>query len=288
MGAFIVFIISYLLYNKNMEQLKDFRWDLLIAPAVYILVGILIYLIIRHSARRIIIRSERRLKDGGKRRLETIQNLILSVIKIVIATIVILAILGKFGVDVSSLVAGLGIMTAVVGLALQDLGKNIVAGFGIILDGDFALGDVVNIDGFEGTVITMGLRTTKIQDYCGQIKTISNRNISSVVNYSDSGTLARVDVGTPYGLDPKKIEVALKNVKKRVDGHFEEYITGPVDILGIESLGESSVIWRVEVLCKPYCHFQAERILNREIMDEFTRAKIDIPFPQLTVHQARN
>ncbi|MBR3180766.1 mechanosensitive ion channel [Candidatus Saccharibacteria bacterium] len=108
----------------------------------------------------------------------------MSALKYVMMILVLLVILADFGVNVSSLVAGFGIITAIFGLAFQDLIKDFIAGVAIIVEDQFSVGDVVEIDDFKGTVIDIGLKTTEIRDKTGKVKIIANHNIDGLINCS--------------------------------------------------------------------------------------------------------
>ena len=159
----------------------------LIYSAVYLLIVFAIYLILR----RILTVTMRR--AGGKKttpaqkqRIETVSQMLRSVLKYTMLIIVLLVVLADLGVNVSSLVAGLGILTAVLGLAFQDMIKDFIAGVTILIENQFCVGDVVEIDGFKGEVISVGLKTTEIKNAAGQVKIIANHSIDGIINDSKS------------------------------------------------------------------------------------------------------
>ena len=157
----------------------------LINSAIYILFVFIIYLILRRVLKIMFTRTKsRRLNSQQKQRVRTVSQLVASILKYIMLILVILVILADFGVNVSSLIAGLGITAAVVGLAFQDMIKDIIAGITIITEGQFSVGDVIEVDGFKGTVISVGLKTTQIENREKQVKIISNHNVDGVINYS--------------------------------------------------------------------------------------------------------
>ena len=100
-----------------------------------------------------------------------------------IIIITIVAILAVWGFNVTTLVAGLGLGTAIIGLAFQDLAKDLIAGFSIISEGDYEIGDTISVDGFMGEVVFMGLKTTRIRDFKGATYIVCNRYMDKVINY---------------------------------------------------------------------------------------------------------
>lgn len=176
----------------------------LILPILYIILGILVYSLIKKLIDKTL--KIENVKSHHKQRIKTIKSLILNIIKYIIVIIVTLAILSVFGVNVRSIATGLGITTAIIGLAFQDLAKDLIAGFSIITENQYEIGDTIEVDDFMGEVISLGLKTTKIKDYKGAIKIIANHNMDKIINYSLSNALAVVDVGVGYEHSPESVE----------------------------------------------------------------------------------
>ena len=107
-----------------------------------------------------------------------------NVFKYLILIFVVLGILKLYGVDTTSIIASIGVFAAVIGLAFQDILKDVLAGASIIFDNKYAVGDVVQINGFTGTVIEFGLRTTKIKSFSGEVKSIGNSSFNEVINFN--------------------------------------------------------------------------------------------------------
>ena len=93
-------------------------------------------------------------------------------------------ILNLYGINTTSIIASLGVASLVIGLAFQDIIKDFLAGIFIIFDNEYAVGDTVEINGFKGEVISLGLKTTKIKAYTGEVKALSNSSFTEVINYS--------------------------------------------------------------------------------------------------------
>ncbi len=257
-----------------------------IAGLVYLLVGILFYILFRVAVKKILGYSKNRLSEKQQKHLETIESLIVGLSKYVILLAVILATLATYGINVSSLLAGLGIATAVLGLAFQDMARDIIAGVSIVAQGLFEVGDIIEIDGFTGKVIALGLKTTRIQNWKGPVKIITNRNISEVINYTKTHSIAIVDVYASYDAPTEKVVEALEAVKKRLDGKLENTID-EIMVWGLMDLEESGVKYRISVKTEPYKHFKTQRIFRKEIKDEFVKRKIKIPYKQIVVHEEK-
>ena len=261
----------------------EFTPEKAIIGVTYLLVGILVYILFRSAVRNILEYSKSKLSEKQQHRLSTIESLIIGLSKYVIFLAVLLATLATYGVNVSSLLAGLGIATAVLGLAFQDMAKDIIAGISIVAQGLFEVGDVIEVGGFTGRVISLGLKTTKIQNWKGPVKIITNRNISEVINYTKTHSIAIVDVLASYDHPSEKVIEALESIKGRLEGKLEN-TTDEIKVWGVMDLGESGVKYRISVKTEPYKHFEIQRIFRKEIKAEFMKRKIKIPYKQIVVH----
>ena len=137
-------------------------------PIVYILIGVALNIILGKVVDKITAKHKN--SSGKDKRKDTIINLGKSICKYLILIFVVLGILNLYGVDTTSIIASLGVFAAVIGLAFQDILKDFLAGVSIIFDNKYAVGDTVSINGFIGTVVSLGLRTTKIRSSSGEIK----------------------------------------------------------------------------------------------------------------------
>ncbi len=258
----------------------------IIVALIYIAIGFIIHTIIRRIVNKTTIFRQSHLNKEQSQKIKTIQMITLNISKYLITILVVLAILALYGVNVKSILAGLGIGTAIIGLAFQDLAKDIIAGIFIITENQYEVGDTIEIDGFMGEVISVGLKTTKIKNFKGAVKIVSNRNMDKIINYSLNNSLAVIEVGVSYDHSPKEVESVLNNLFKKLEGSIAE-VKGEYQILGIEQLADSSVIYKIAVEVEPMQQFVVERKLRREIKLAFDEANIKIPYPQIEVHNGK-
>ena len=263
----------------------DINLELIILPIVYIVIGIVAFKFLK----RIIVKATDRhknLKAAQRQRVNTLRTLIINIIKYLIVIFVILAILSVFGINVKSILAGLGIGTAIIGLAFKDLATDLIAGFSIITEGEYEIGDTIEVDGFMGEVVFIGLRTTRIRNFKGATKIISNHYMDNIINYSDNNSLAVVDVAVSYESDEKKVEETFDKLFKRLNGNIP-HATKDLELWGVNDLSDSSVVYRVVVETEPMKHVATERFLKKEIKKELDEANIKIPYPQVEVHNGK-
>ena len=141
----------------------------------------------------------------------TIVKLLNSFIKYLSVIILILIVLGTWGVNTSTLLASAGILALIVGLGAQPLIADIIAGLFIVFDDDYQVGDIIVLDDFRGTVKEIGIRNTKITDSCGNVKIVNNIKIASMINMSNNLSLALVDISIDYDEDLEKTEKLLND-----------------------------------------------------------------------------
>lgn len=257
-------------------------------PILYTVVAILFNYILKKIIHTVIAAKEKNLeKDSyNYKKTETLRVLISNFLKYIIFIFLVLAILTVYGVDVSSVLAGLGIVGLVLGLALQDFAKDIIAGIGIVLENQYAIGDIITVGEFTGEVIFLGLKTTRIRSWDGKVKIIANHNITEVINYSMADSVAIVDVGISYDENPEKVEKLLSKLSGTLTSKLPD-LKGDVQVLGIEKLDDSAVVYRVMAQTKPMAHYNVQRMMRKEIKSFLDKENIKIPYPQIEVHHGK-
>ena len=256
-----------------------------VGPIIVALVSLVIYYIIKNIINNAFKLEKKHLtnKKIDLRRQKTLCNLIVNVVKYLLLIVDIVIILGIFGINTTAIVTSLGVVGVVIGLALQDILKDFISGFTIMLENKYTIGDTVKIGTFTGEVIDLTLKTTKIKAFTGEVAIISNRNVVEVINYSIENSVAIVDVSISYESDISKVEIILNNLFERLNKEIKG-LKGPITILGINSLNSSSIDIRITAQTKPMKHFEIQRILLKEIKEEFDKQNIIIPFPQMVLH----
>jgi small conductance mechanosensitive channel len=257
-------------------------------PIIYIFIAIIINGIIKRIIDKLLEKKQKNLSKSSYnyKKTETFKVLVKNIIKYIIIIFLILAILTVYGIDVTSVLAGLGIVGVVIGLALQDLAKDIIAGVSIILENQYAIGDIISIGDFKGEVIFLGLKTTRIKNYEGQVKIIANRNATEVINYSMEDSLAIVDIDVSYEEDNDKVEKVLTNLAEELTNTLPK-LKGKVELLGIQELSSSSVRYRIIAPTNSMAHFETERKIRKLVKERLDKEHIKIPYPQIEVHNGK-
>lgn len=194
----------------------------------------------------------------------TILTIFNNVVKYVILVIAILTILATWGIDTKALVASLGVAGAVAGLALQDMIKDFLGGTDILTENQFKVGDNIEVNGFRGDVIYLGMKTTKIRAYTGEIKIIANRNINEVINYSLMSSTCAIDIKLAPENEIEKAETALKKIIDTVSKQVT-YLKKPIKILGIDELNDKYFVLKIEAEVPAQKNFEFNRIFLKEV-----------------------
>lgn len=263
----------------NFKKILDFltSWKF-IGPSVYIIIGVICYSIIIKLINNLVKRKRKK----TNRKEDTVINLIKNIIKYIIILVVILLILETYGVNTTSILASVGILGVVVGLAFQDTIKNMLSGILIIFDNRYSVGDTVRINDFTGVVKSLGLQTTKIEAYTGEVFTISNSNINTVINYSESNARVILNLNVSYDTDIDKLEKVLNKLNnkiKKIDN-----VVGDIELLGLDSFNSSDMTYMVSILCKPNTHYGVKRSVLKLIKEEFDKENIEIPYTKIDIY----
>ncbi|MBQ7153453.1 MAG: mechanosensitive ion channel family protein, partial [Clostridia bacterium] len=195
---------------------------------------------------------------------KTITTLLISFLKYLIGIVALLMILSAWGADTRSLLASAGILGLIIGLGAQSLIADVLAGISFVFEGEFQVGDIVVIDGWRGTVSEIGIRTTKVTDWGGNIKIFNNSSISSVINQTRQLSLAVAYISIEYGQSIPEAELVIKNNLDRIREAIPEIVEGPF-YKGVDSLSASSVDLLFMAKCKEEDLYGVQRALNREL-----------------------
>ena len=214
------------------------------------------------------------------RRRNTIASLLNSFIKYVIAIAAILFVIGTWGVDVGSIVTGLGILALIIGLGAQSLIADIIAGIFSVFEEEFKVGDIVVIDGWKGMITNIGLRTTKIVSITGDVKIVCNSQIASVVNLSERVSGVPCELNVDYSEDLEKVERIIKENLPGIRSRIPQ-VTGDIMYLGVCGLGVNYMSFLIVANCDQIYYEEVERALLRELKLMLDRNGIKKPKPTM-------
>ncbi len=207
------------------------------------------------------------------------------------AIVIIATMMGlrEFGLDITPIIAGAGVVGLAVGFGAQSLIKDVIAGFFIILDGQFGVGDVIRTGDITGQVERLALRVTVLRDpHTGAAHFIPNSELKVVSNLTKEWSRVALSVGVTYREDIDRVVGVLKRVghEVSVDERVGALILEAPEVLGIEALGESQVTLQVMVKTLPQKQWEVARELRKRIKAAFDKEGIEVPYPH-QVHLTR-
>lgn len=215
---------------------------------------------------------------------ETVLTFCQSILKYFIYFCVACQILLIFGISPASILAVAGVGSVALGLGAQDLVGDIISGMFILIEDQYAVGDVIKIDSYQGTVESIGLKTTKLRSYDGDVYIIPNGEIKIVTNCCKNFNRAVLDISVSYEHNTEYvIDVLSDELDKIYKGGLIEGILKSPEVLGVTDLGESGVTIRVSADTEAGRQWAAERSLRLMIKKRFDEENIVIPYPQRTV-----
>ncbi|MEP7326139.1 MAG: mechanosensitive ion channel family protein [Gemmatimonadota bacterium] len=244
--------------------------------------------IIKLMARRILASVD----DGDdstmtlrEKRGQTIAQLLRSVGRVVILIVALLLTLNAF-IEITPLLAGAGILGLAVSFGAQSLVKDIISGFFILLENQFAVGDIIGAGGKSGVVERMTLRVVQLRDLEGILHTIPNGEITVVSNRTRGWSRAVMEIGVAYSTDLDRALAVFRDEASRLmtDEKWKHRLDGAPEVSGIESLGDSSIVIRTLLRTIPASQWDVAREFRRRIKNRLDQEGIEIPFPQRTMH----
>ncbi len=223
--------------------------------------------------------------DEREQRGKTISQLLRSVGRALLALLALLLTLNVF-IDIGPILAGAGILGLALTFGAQSLVKDVIAGFFYLFEGQFAIGDIIQVAGKSGVVEQMTLRMVVLRDIEGALHMIPNGHITTVSNLTRRWSRAVIDVGIDYGTNLDTALEVFRDEARRfaTDGEWRTRFDGEPEVVGVQGLEESAVTIRTLLRTQPGQQFAVGREFRRRIKNRLDREGIEIPLPQRTIH----
>jgi small-conductance mechanosensitive channel len=264
--------IAVFLANFASDQ-KVFLTNLIWSLVVWI-VAVLILRIIRAFIGRVLHNRQVRLRLMDDRRAKTLVTILNSIARYTIYFLAIITILDKFGLPVTSFLTAAGIGGVALAFGAQSLVRDIITGFFLIFEDQYAVGDLITIAGVTGTVEEMTLRVTKVRDAGGQLHIIPNGKVEQVTNHMGSSMRAMIDVPVAIDTDLNQAEEVLKGVFQQFVKDFPDLVEAP-KLLGVESISRREMILRILARTPAMAQWDVERELRKRIKIAFDQSGIN-------------
>jgi small-conductance mechanosensitive channel len=233
--------------------------------------------------------SKQKVDEESKKRASTLSSVIRHLLTVVILVVALMTILGQLGVEIGPILAAAGIVGLAVGFGAQNLVKDVINGFFILLEDQIRVGDVVQIAGKGGLVEKVNLKMTILRDFSANVHYIPNGNIDVVTNMTKDYSRYVFDIGVAYREDVDEVMKIIREVDEelREDSSCSEDILDPLEIFGLDQFADSAIIIKARYKTKAIKQWGVAREFNLRLKRKFDEKDIEIPFPHLTLYMGQ-
>jgi small conductance mechanosensitive channel len=278
------------------DQLADktLSWALRALPAV--LVILLLAAMALRVARGVLNRLKphmvKRMLEGRaaddkevEKRIDTLFGILHGIMRVVVSAVAIMLILRNIGIDIAPILAGAGVVGLAVGFGAQELVRDVISGFFMLLENHIRTGDVVQVNGTGGLVEKVGLRTIVLRDAAGIVHVFQNGKVSTLSNMTKEWSAMVFDIGVAYDTDiPLAIDTMTQVAEQlQLDPEYGPRILEKMEVFGVETFGPSEIVIKARIKTKPGEQWPVAREYRKRLKVAFDDAKISFPFPQRTV-----
>ena len=222
----------------------------------------------------------------GKKRIVTLSELLRTSLMVILYVVFTLLLLSQFGVNIAPLLAGAGIVGLAIGFGAQELVRDVISGFFMILENQIRVGDIVNINGTGGLIEKIEVRTITLRDFAGVVHIFQNGKINGLSNMTKEWSAMVFDIGVAYKEDPDQVIKVINEVGRELqeDHEISENILEPIEVVGLERFGESEIVIKARLKTKPGQQFVIGRAFRKRLKYAFDQQGIEIPFPHRTIY----
>lgn len=260
---------------ENLGNLIGEVWQTqLIKSIIVVIMSIILY-----KSVTLVFKEKDSSKLFGSKKGKTYLKMVKSIIRYIFIIVTVLIVLQINGINVGSMLAGVGIIGVIIGFAVQDALKDIIKGFDIISDSYYQVGDIIKYGDIEGKVLAIGLKTTKIEDVrSNNIISIANRNIDQVEVVSN---MINIIIPMPYEVKVTDAEKAIVDILDIIN---ENANIEKSEYRGVDELAESSINYHIKVYCNPNLKVQTRRDVLRCVLLGLDKNNIQVPYNQIDIH----
>jgi small conductance mechanosensitive channel len=221
-----------------------------------------------------------------RKRVTTLTGLLLTLSLVAIWAVVAVICLGQIGFDVTPILAGAGIVGLAVGFGAQNLVRDVISGFFLVLENQVRVGDVAVVNGTGGLVEAITFRTIVLRDLAGVVHVVPNGAITTLANMTKGWSGYVVDVGVAYKEDTDRVVEVMREVGEdlRKDRRVGPSILEPIEIFGVDDFKESEVTIKARLKTRPMQQWDVGREYRRRLKKAFDERGIEIPFPHRSVY----
>ena len=246
----------------------------------------LIRVVVNRFQKYLININERKGDAESKKRIVTLSELLRTTLNVIVYVFFTLAFLDQFNVKIAPLLAGVGFAGLAVGFGAQELVRDLISGFFMILEDQIRVGDVVTINGTSGGVEEIEIRTVTLRDFTGTVHVFQNGKINSLSNMTKGWSAVAFDIGVAYKEDPDEVMAVMDAVGAQLqqDEVHGPNILGPIEISGLDRFGESEIVIKARLRTKPGTQWAIGREYRKQLKLAFDDKGIEIPYPHRTIY----
>lgn len=253
------------------------------------LIGIRLLRFILHRLENVLINAKEATETvpgSTKKRVVTLTGILKTIGRFAIWTLVAIIALDQVGVNVTPIIAGAGIAGLAFGFGAQNLVRDMISGFFIILEDQVRVGDVAVVNGTGGLVEGITFRTIALRDLAGVVHIYPNGTINTLSNMTKGWSAYVIDVGVAYKEDTDRVVEVMREVAEdlRRDPAFADKIIEPMEVFGVDNFGESEVTIKGRLKTRPIQQWTVGREYRRRLKKAFDARGIEIPFPHLSIY----
>ncbi|MBU4485651.1 MAG: mechanosensitive ion channel family protein [Candidatus Delongbacteria bacterium] len=226
------------------------------------------------------------LKNEAEKRIITLMGIVRRLGNLLIWLVFIMILLRKLGIDIAPILAGAGIIGLAVGFGAQELVRDFISGFFMLLEDQIRRGDYAIINGVGGMVEKIELRTITLRDMTGTVHIFQNGKIDTLSNMTKEWSAIVLEIGVAYKEDVDQVMQIMKEVGEELatDKELKDLIMEPIEILGLDKFADSSIIIKARIKTVPLSQWAIGREYRRRLKYAFDEKNIEIPFPHTTVY----
>jgi len=285
-GDMAVFLKAFEAINWEGIMLSGLR-ILLIVVIAWILVRV-VRILLRKMEQKLIRRGEAEgeVPSETAKRAETLARLLRQGVVILIWVMVLLMVLREFGVEIGPILASAGVAGLAIGFGAQNLVRDVISGFFLILENTVRVGDVAVVNGTGGLVEKINFRTIVLRDLQGVVHTFPNGSVTTISNVTREWSGYVFDIGVAYKEDTDQVVSILRDVgnEMRQDERFKASIVEDIEVFGVDQFADSAVIIKGRIKTLPIKQWEVGREFLRRVKKAFDQAGIEIPFPHRSIY----
>ncbi len=285
-------LLSEDFYDQLISQLIN--WSVTTLPRILLIVVVFLIVLkvvkslIRRTTEVIVQRTADSAADSQERekRAKTLTGIVRGAAVTGLWTVFIVTILKELGINIGPILAGAGIIGLAVGFGAQELVRDAISGFFLLLENRIRTGDVAVVNGTGGLVESINLRTVTLRDLSGVVHTFQNGKINTLANMTKDWSAMVFDIGVAYKENVDDVIEAIKEVAATLEADEElgPQILQPIEIFGLDKFGDSAIVIKARFRTKPSSQWVVGREFNRRLKAAFDAKGIEIPFPHRTIY----